>query len=211
MTGRSSSRTHSRPSTLGWAIASVNGSKRPCWISHRIVRTGSWRAHPRSLAGTGTTAPCSGHVRGRGVSQRQPRRTRWTSLTASPMARASCIGPRSPLYQGIGLLLDVGEKDGRHAHVRHAWVAANGLLGHFERVIQRGGALEAEAVNDLAIAADDDDVARVLHRMRGPVPRVEGVGTVVRVRLAVELPKPWVFGEPQLVLGLDLERLRGVG
>src|SRR6266851_666867 len=211
MTGRSSSVTHSRPSTLGWAIASVNGSRRPCWISHRMVRTGSWRAQPRSLAGAGTTAPCSGHVRGRGMSHRQPRRTRRTSLTTSPTARASCMGPRSPLYQGIRLLLDFGQQDRRHAHVRHARMAADGLLGHLERILERGRALEAEAMDDLAVAADDDDVARVLHRMRGPIPRVERVGAVVRVRLAVELPEPWVLGETQLVFGLDLDRLRRVG
>src|SRR5216684_2330984 len=179
MTGRSSSRTHSRPSTLGWAIASVNGSRRPCWISHRIVRTGSCRAQPRSLAGVGTTAPCSGQVRGRGVSQRQPRRTRWTSPTTSPMARASCTGPRSPEYQGIGLLLDLGQEYGRHAHVRHAGMATDGLLGHLERILERGRAFEAEAVDDLAVAADDDDVARVIDPVGGPYPRVMRMNAVI--------------------------------
>src|SRR5260370_10592934 len=179
MTGRSSSVPRSRPSTLGWAIASVNGRRRPCWISQRMVRTGSWRAQPRSLAGAGTTAPCSGHVSGRGMSHRHPRRTLWTSLTTSPTARASCMGPRSPEYQGIGPLLDFSQQDRRHAHVRHARMAADGLLGHLERILERGRALEAEAVDDLAITADDDDVARVLDPVRCPDPRVVRMNAVI--------------------------------
>src|SRR5260370_30444853 len=90
-------------------------------------------------------------------------------------------------------------------------MAADGLLGHTERILERGGALEAEAVGDLAVTADDDDVARMLHRMGGPVKSIKRVRAVIRVRLAVELAEPRVFREPQLVLGLDLGRLRRVG
>src|SRR6202158_1337817 len=78
-------------------------------------------------------------------------------------------------------------------------------------LVAPGRPCDAEPVDDLALPADDDHVARMLHRMGGPVPRVERVGAVVRVRLAVKLPEPRIFREPQLVLGLDLGRLRRVG
>src|SRR5690349_17150702 len=88
ITGRWRSRTNSRPSTFGWTIASVNGSSSARWMSQRIERTGSARAHPRSVAGAGTTGPCSGHVCGRGVSQCHSRRTRPMSRTTPPAVSA---------------------------------------------------------------------------------------------------------------------------
>src|SRR6266446_3227031 len=174
-----------------------------------MVRTGSCRAQPRSDAGAGTTAPCAGQVCGLGVSQCQARRTRPTSLTRLPTAPASWVTPRSPEYQGLAVIssLDVAEHDRGHAEVGDARVAADRLLRHLERVLEGGGGFEAEAVHDLALAADDDDVAGVLHRERCPVPRIERVGAVVRVRLPVKLPEPRVFREPNLVLRLDLERI----
>src|ERR1700693_4846049 len=66
-----------------------------------MVRTGSCRAHPRSLAGAGTTAPCSGQLRGRGVSQCQPLRTLRTSRIAPPTVSAKRVRPPSPEYQGM--------------------------------------------------------------------------------------------------------------
>src|SRR2546425_13329493 len=52
------------------------------------------RAHPRSLAGGGTTAPCSGQVCGRGVSQCHDFRTLLTSSIAPPATPASLVsGP----------------------------------------------------------------------------------------------------------------------
>src|SRR5690349_15438291 len=100
MTGRSSSRTHSRPSTFGCTIASVKGRSRTRWIRYRIERTGSTRAQPRSLAGGGTTAPASAHVCGRGVSQCQALRTRMTSPNAPPAALATRVSGASE-YQAI--------------------------------------------------------------------------------------------------------------
>ena len=48
-------------------------------------------------------------------------------------------------------------------------------------VAQRRGCPEAQAGNGLAIAADEDHVAEVIHGVRGPVPHVERVYAVVRV------------------------------
>src|SRR5579859_7457845 len=148
MTGRSSSFTHSRPSTLGCDMASVNGSSSPCWIRYRIVRTGSCLAQPRSDAGAGTTVPRSGHVWGLGVSQCQARLTRLTSSTRLPTAPASWLTPRSPEYQGLAVIrsLDVAEHDRRHAQVSDAGVPADRLLGHLQGVLEGGSGLEAEAV-----------------------------------------------------------------
>ncbi len=67
----------------------------------------------------------------------------------------------------------------------HARVTPNRLLCHLERVLERGRTFETEAVHDVAITADDDDVAGVVHRVRRPVPRVERVSSVVRMGLAV--------------------------
>src|SRR6266851_5207726 len=87
-------------------------------------------------------------------------------------------------------LLDVAEHDRGHAEVGDARVASDRLLRHLERVFEGGGGFEAEPVDHVALAADDDDVAGVLHCKRGPVPRIERVGAVVRVRLPVKLPEP---------------------
>src|ERR1700674_2739395 len=100
MTGRSRSRTHSPPSTLGWDIAFVNGSNSPRWMRKRTVRTGSWRAQPRSLAGVGTTAPRTGQLRGLGLSQCHARRTRCTSRLTRPTIPIRPLRPPSPEYQG---------------------------------------------------------------------------------------------------------------
>src|SRR5258706_11291474 len=134
------------------------------------------------------------------------------SLTRLPTAPASCVTPRSPEYQGLAVMssLNVAEHDRGHAEVSDARVAPDRLLGHLERVLEGAGGFEAEAVHDLALTPDDDDVAGVLHRERCPVPRIERVGAVVRVRLPVKLPEPRVLGEPHLVLRLDLQRIRRV-
>src|SRR5438067_3756865 len=167
-----------------------------------MVRTGSCLAQPRSDAGGGTTAPCSGQVWGLGVSQCQARRMRRTSSTTLPMAPASWVTPRSPEYQGFAVIasLDVAEHDRRHAEVGDAGVAANCLLGHLERVLESSRGFEAEAVNHFALAADDDDVAGVLHRESCPVPRIKRVRPVIRVRLPVQLPEPRVLrGLPRVL------------
>src|SRR6266568_3350702 len=178
-----------------------------------MVRTGSCLAQPRSDAGGGTTAPSSGQVWGPGVSQCQARRTRWTSLTRAPMAPASWVTPRSPEYQGLAVIpsLDVAEHDRGHAEVGDAGMATDRLLGHLERVLEGGGGFEAEAVDHVALATDDDDVAGVLHRESSPIPRIKRVGAVVRGRLPVQLPEPRVLREAQLILRLDLRRIRRVG
>src|SRR5690242_3251343 len=125
------------------------------------------RAQPRSAGEAGTTAPCSGHVRGRGESQCQARRTRITSPNADVATDATReIGPAE--YQAMEPLLDLAEHDRRRPQVGHGRVAADRLLGHLERVLEGGRGLEAEAVHDVALATHDDDVARVLHRVRGP-------------------------------------------
>src|SRR6266581_2146256 len=174
-----------------------------------MVRTGSCLAQPRSDAGGGTTAPSSGQVCGLGVSQCQARRTRWTSLTRPPMAPASWVTPRSPEYQGLGVIssLDVAEHDRGHAEVGDAGMAADRLLGHLERVLEGGGGFEAEAVDHLALATDDDDVAGILHRESCPIPRIKRVNPVVRIRFAIKLNEPRVLGEPLLVFLFDLERV----
>src|SRR5947207_13909681 len=153
ITGRSRSRTRSWPSTFGCDITSVKGMSTPRWRRKRIVRTGSTRAQPRSLAAVGTTEPRSGQVWGRGVSQCQARRTRRTSLTALPMAPPSFRIPPSPEYQGISSLLHVAEHDRRHPEVRDARVTADRLLGHLERVLERGRGLEPQVMDDLALPA----------------------------------------------------------
>src|SRR6266481_5155872 len=76
---------------------------------------------------------------------------------------------------------DVGEHDRRHPQVSNAGMTTNGLLGHLESVLQGGRRLESEAMHYLALAADDDDVARMLHRMSSPVPRRKRVHAVVRM------------------------------
>src|SRR5437879_3942841 len=68
-----------------------------------MVRTGSCRAQPRSLAGVGTTAPRSGQLRGRGSSQCHPRLTLAMSWETPPTKSASRLIPISPEYHGISV------------------------------------------------------------------------------------------------------------
>jgi hypothetical protein len=65
--------------------------------------------------------------------------------------------------------------------MRNAWVASNCLLCHLERVLERGRALEAKPMHDVAISADEDDVSGMLHRVGCPYPRIVRVDAVVRM------------------------------
>src|SRR5256885_1863413 len=76
---------------------------------------------------------------------------------------------------------ELRQHDRRRAKVGHARVTADGLLGHLERVLERCRALEPEAVHDVAICPDEDDVTCVLHRMRCPNPRVVRMNAVIGV------------------------------
>src|SRR5256885_6969847 len=78
-------------------------------------------------------------------------------------------------------LVDLAKHDRRHPEVRHRGVTADGLLRHLERVLQRGGALEAEAMDDVAVGADEDDIARVVHRVGCPNPGIVRMDAVVGV------------------------------
>src|SRR6266446_5552074 len=90
-------------------------------------------------------------------------------------------------------LVDLAEHDRRHPEVAHRWVSADGLLGHLERVLQRGCALEPQPMHDVAIRADEDDVTGVVHCVGCPNPRVVRVNAVVGVRLPIQLAEPRVF------------------
>src|SRR5437773_590672 len=71
-----------------------------------MERTGSTRVQPRSLAGAGTTAPSSGHVCGRGVSQCHARRTRMTSSMARPATPPILVSGPSEYQANLVPLLD---------------------------------------------------------------------------------------------------------
>src|SRR5436309_10208016 len=81
-----------------------------------MLRTGSTRAQPRSLAGAGTTAPRSGYVCGRGASQCHAFLTRARSPSALPAMFATFVaGPRRtrpscsvPLLDAVADLLGRG-------------------------------------------------------------------------------------------------------
>src|SRR5438477_6113996 len=77
--------------------------------------------------------------------------------------------------------LDLRQHDRRHAEMGHAGITTDGLLGHLERVLERGRALETKPVDHVAIGADKDDVASVLHRVRSPYPRIVRVDAVIGV------------------------------
>src|SRR5207237_9545075 len=71
--------------------------------------------------------------------------------------------PRSGAMRGnrpgsLSYLLHVAEHDRRHPEVRDARVTADRLLGHLERILERGGGLEPQVMDDLTLTADDDDV-----------------------------------------------------
>src|SRR5438270_3014408 len=177
-----------------------------------MLRTGSIRAQARSDGRSGTAVERSGQVAGRGVPEWKPRRIRRASATTPSRREASEEIPRSPEYHvSAGTLVDLAEHQRWCAQVRDAGPAADRLLRHLERVLERGRALEAEPVHRRPVTADNDNVAAVLQREGGPVPGVKRVDAMVGVRLLVHLPVPGVLGETLLVARLDLVRVGGVG
>src|SRR2546421_1494958 len=187
MAGRSRSSTHSEPSTSTCVMASVKGIISPRWTRKRSERTGSMRAQPRLAGRSGMAGDGSGQLRGRGRSQRKPRRIRRTSSAIDATASSTCETPYLPEYQDATALTHVGEHERRRAQVRDRGPLADRLLGDLEGVLERARGPEPEPVHDLALAADHDHLAHVLEGEGSPVPGIERVHAVVGVALAVEL------------------------
>src|SRR5260370_12309010 len=72
----------------------------------------------------------------------------WHAPTNSSATHRSARGTAS----GV----DLREHDRRHPQMGHARIAPDGLLGHLERVLEGGRALETEPVHYIPIRADED-------------------------------------------------------
>src|SRR4029077_19823696 len=84
----------------------------------------------------------------------------WHPATATAFARQAS-------RRVIGSGVDLGQHDRRHPQMSNAWMPANGLFGHLEGVLEGGRRLETEPVHDVPVGAHEDDVAGMLHGVRG--------------------------------------------
>ena len=177
MTGCCTRSSRSCPRTVGDAAATVGGEHgellqvRACAVRPRLAR-------PRRLE------------RALGL-QRRSRLSDAGAVQAAASAslsRPSSARRADPRSSGRHFR----QEQRRAVQVRDRRRPSNGLRRHLERVAHRRGRAEAESCDDVGVSTEEDDVAEVVHRVRRPVPHVERVHAVIRVRRPVQVPVPLV-------------------
>ena len=146
------------------------------------------------------SARCNGSA-DRGTSGRRPHRNPRAisfELVAQPLTSPLTARPRS-MSGGVCKYVIDG-------------AGADGVLRHLERVARTSTPRAiAQPRHRLRFAADEDHVAAVVQRVRAPVPHVERVHAVVRVRRPVQVDVPGVGRVLLLELRLDRRRVGGLG
>src|SRR5215204_669984 len=101
-------------------------------------------------------------------------------------------------------LAHLAHEEGRDVHVGRAWVRANDVLGHLERIGHGVGPSESHTLRVLGVAADEYDAAEMVEGVGCPVENREWVRAVVGVGISVEGTVPGVVGVLLLVAVVDL-------
>ena len=72
---------------------------------------------------------------------------------------------------------------------------ADYVTGYFKGVIKRSSRTETQTSDSVSVSTDNDYLTEVIKCMSAPIPHVERVNSMIRVRRSVEMSVPFIFSE----------------